>query len=97
MASLGIHANFRRRIVCEIAGTYILSGILLIITGGLVRERDADRDNADDRVVRDLLLRLRRCQRGLPDGERDLPDGDARDGDRVLLRDRHARGPDRHS
>ena len=35
-----------------------------------------------------VLLRLRRRERGLPHGLGDLPDGDPRDGDRVLLRRR---------
>src|SRR4029453_7634188 len=40
-------------------------------------------------VLRGVLLRRGRRERGLPHGQRDLPDGDPRDGDRVLLRDRH--------
>ena len=40
-------------------------------------------------IVRDLLPRLRRRERRLPDRERDLPDGDAGARDRVLLRGRH--------
>ena len=40
-------------------------------------------------IFGDVLPRLRRCERGVPDRERDLPDGDARAGDRLLLRDRH--------
>ena len=47
-----------------------------------------DRPDADRGVVRDLLLRLRGRELRLPDRERDLPDGDARAGDRVLLRGR---------
>jgi MFS family permease len=71
-----------------IAGTYILSGPADHHRRPL-RQRHADRDDADDRLVRDLLLRVRRRQRRVPDRQRDLPDGDPRDGDRLLLRDRH--------
>ena len=35
-----------------IAGTYILSGVLLIITGDPVQARHAERDDADRRLVR---------------------------------------------
>ncbi len=41
---------------------------------------------------RHVLPGLLRRQRGVPDGQRDLPDGDARVGDRVLLRGRHRGG-----
>jgi hypothetical protein len=56
-----------------------------------VRPRHAERDAADGRLVRDLLLRVCRRERGLSDGQRDLPHGNPRDGDRVLLRDRDHR------
>ena len=42
-------------------------------------------------IVLDVLLRLGRRQRRLPDGQRDLPDGDPGARDRVLLRRRHRR------
>ena len=77
-----------------IAGTYILSGVLLIVTAFLFKAGVLDGDDADRGVERDLLLRLRGRELRLPDRQRDLPDGDARDGDRVLLRGRH--GDRRH-
>ena len=77
-----------------IAGTYILSGVLLAITAVLFNSGHAHRDDADRGVVRDLLLRLGGRELRVPDGVGDLPDGDARDGDLVLLRRRH--GDRRH-
>jgi MFS family permease len=50
--------------------------------------RCAQRDHPDHRLVRDLLLRLRRGELGVPDGERDLPDGGPGQGDRGVLRHR---------
>ena len=44
---------------------------------------------ADAALVRGLLLRVGRGERGVPDGQRGVPAGDPRDGDRVLLRGRH--------
>ena len=70
-----------------IAGTYILSGLLLAGHGLLPRRRDG-RD-ADDDGLHHLLLRLGRRQCGVPDGQRGLPDGDAGAVHRVLLRHRH--------
>ena len=71
-----------------------------------VRRRRADRDHAHRAVDGDLLHRLAGGERGLPDGQRDLPAGDAGSGDRVLLLARHrrrrhrralaVRHPDRH-
>ena len=43
---------------------------------------------ADVRLGRDLLLRLCRSKRRLPDGQRDVADRDPRGGDRGLLRNR---------
>ena len=71
-----------------IAGTYILSGALLVVTAFLFKADVWTAAVADGGLVRDLLLRLRRRQLRLPDRERDLPDGDARARDRVLLRGR---------
>ena len=70
-----------------IAGTYILSGVLL----GDRRHhaRGPDRDDPDHLRRGHLLLRLRRRQRGVPHRERGLPDGDPGPVHRVLLRDRH--------
>ena len=72
-----------------IAGTYLLSAALA------VRARDPPaRRHARQVVVhrarrRGLLLRLRRRELRVPDRERDLPDGDARARDRLLLRGRN--------
>ncbi|CAA9400132.1 MAG: Uncharacterized MFS-type transporter Saci_1521, partial [uncultured Nocardioides sp.] len=49
------------------------------------------RGRADDLRHGHLLLRLRRGQRGVPHGQRGLPDGDPRPVHRVLLRHRHRR------
>jgi MFS family permease len=48
-------------------------------------------DHVDDLLGGHVLLRLRRRVGRLPDRQRDLPDGDAGDGDRALLRLRHRR------
>ena len=71
-----------------IAGTYLASGAMLVISGLPVRPGGADRAHPDDRLVRDLLLRLGRGELGLPDRQRDLPGGNPRRGDRDVLRDR---------
>ena len=71
-----------------ISGTYILSGLLLAVSGWLFKNARPDRELADVRVDRDLLLRLRRRQRRLPHRERDLADRDPSRGDRRLLRHR---------
>ena len=81
-----------RRIMITL--TYVLSGLLLILTGVPVQQRVAVGEHADPDVVRRLLLRLGRRQRRLPHRVGDLPDGDPGDGDRVLLRGRHR--PGRH-
>ena len=77
-----------------IAGTYILSGVLLLVTAWLFDAGDAERGHHDGVLERRAVLRLGRGQLGLPDRQRGLPDGDPRDGHRVLLRDRHRRGRD---
>ena len=69
--------------------TYVVSGLLLILTGDAVQERLAVGDHPHADVVRGVLLRLGGRQRGVPHRQRDLPDGDPGDGDRVLLRGRH--------
>ena len=78
-----------------IAGTYIMSGILLAITGFLLgwAVRRGAHPGRRDR----LLLRLGRRQLGLPDGQRDLPDRDPGAVHRVLLRDRHGSGRHRRA
>jgi hypothetical protein len=70
-----------------IALTYVLSGVLLIITGWLFQQGVLTAVTPDDRLGCHLLLRLRR--RRLPDRQRDLPDGNPRDGHLGLLRLRH--------
>ena len=71
-----------------ISGTYIISGVLLAISGWLLRPGRPHRDNADVLLDRHLLLRLRRGERRLPHGQRDVADRDPCRGDRSLLRDR---------
>jgi hypothetical protein len=56
-----------------------------------LRSRNAERDGSDHRLVRHLLLRLGGRERRVSHRQRDLPDGDAGDGDRLLLRHRHHR------
>ena len=73
-----------------IAGTYILSGVLLGVAGFMLG--DLDGGHADHLRRGDLLLRLGRRQRGVPHRQRGLPDGDPGPVHRVLLRDRHGRG-----
>ena len=53
-----------------------------------VRQGPPRRDDADVLLDRDLLLRLRRGERRLPHGQRDVADRDPRRGDRGLLRHR---------
>ena len=81
-----------RRIM--ITATYVLSGLVLILTGVLFDNGVAVGQHPDPHVVHRLLLRLGRRQRRLPHRLGDLPDGDPGDGDRVLLRRRHR--PGRH-
>ncbi len=70
-----------------IAGTYILSGVLLAIAGTMLSDLSAVTLTGfrHDRV----LLRLGGCKRGLPHGLGGIPDGDSGDVHRVLLRSRH--------
>ena len=72
-----------------ITGTYALSGLLMAGDRPRLRRRLAVRLGADGGLDGDLLLRLRRSLGGLPDGGRELPAGDAGDGDRPVLRHRH--------
>ena len=72
----------RRRMI---AGTYIVSGVLLAIERGALQRRTPQRHHPDGVLVRDLLLRLRRSQRRLPHRERDLSGGGEGQGDRRLL------------
>ena len=55
-----------------ISGTYIGSGILLGISGCLFEQRRPEREDADVRVDRDLLLRVGRRERRLLDRQRNL-------------------------
>ena len=72
-----------------IAFTYIMSGVLLAITGYLFAQGMLTRRAADARLDGDFLLRLGGGELGLSHGERNLPAGDPRAGDRHLLCDRH--------
>ena len=78
-----------------ISSTYILSGGDPARDGVAVLRAAPVRADADDLLGGVLLLRVGRRERRVPDGERDLPDGDARDGDRALLRVRHRRSRSR--
>ena len=60
--------------------------------GGAAVERLAYQVVVPGDPVRDVLPRLSRRERRLPDRQRDLPDGNARARDRVLLCDRHGGG-----
>ena len=72
-----------------IAGTYIISGVLLGVAGTMLGR--PQRDAADDLRHGHLLLRLGRSECGVPHRQRGVPDGDAGLVHRVLLRDRHRR------
>ena len=75
--------------------TYVASGVLLAITGvflGRLLRRHPHPDG-----LHHLLHGLGRCERGLPDRQRDLPDGDPGTVHRVLLRDRYGGGRHRRS
>ena len=74
-----------------ISGTYIISGVGLAVAGYLFQQDAVCATELDGRLVGHLLLRLGRRQLRLPDRQRDLPDGDAGDGDRLLLRLRDRR------
>ena len=71
-----------------IAGTYILSGILLAISAVLFKNGVAQRDDPDALLGGRLLLRLRGRERRLPDRERGLPAGGPGQGHRGVLRHR---------
>ena len=60
-----------------IAGTYILSGVLLLVTGYLFEQHQLNATTLTVVVVGRVLLRLGRGQRRIPDGVGDLPAGDA--------------------
>ena len=74
-----------------IAGTYIGSAIVLAVLTFLFADGSLGIWGFMALLLADLLPRLGRGERGLPHRLGDLPDGDARAGDRVLLRDRHGR------
>ena len=71
-----------------ISGTYIISGVLLAISGWLFDRGRPRRDDADVLLGRHLLLRLRGRERRVPHRQRDVADRDPRRGDRGLLRHR---------
>ena len=73
-----------------IAGTFAISGLLLLVTAYLFAAGLLHAGNADDRLVCHLLLCVRSSQFGLSDGERDLPARDAGIGYRLLLRTRYS-------
>ena len=79
-----------------IAGTYLVSAVMLVVVAvmlGGCPPTTCEGTLSDWTLTAgaggDLLLRLRRRQLRLPDRERDLPDGGAGAGDRLLLRDRY--------
>ena len=73
-----------------IAGTYIGSAVVACVLAFLFVEQEHGVAVGVRGVhLRDVLPRFGRRKRGLPDRQRDLPDGDARARDRVLLRRRH--------
>ena len=74
-----------------IAFTYIMSGVLLAISGYLFAQGMLERHAADIGLDRDLLLRLGGGKLGLSHRQRDLPAGNPRARHRVLLRGRHRR------
>ena len=74
-----------------IAFTYLMSGLLLALTGWLFAQRHAQRARADLGVERDLLLRLGGGKFGVSHRERDLSAGDPCARDRGVLRGRHRR------
>ena len=80
-----------------ISGTYLVAGILLVITAQLFKAGVAERDHADAVLGSHLLLRLRGRERRLPDRQRDLPAGGAGQGDRGVLRDRAVLRLPRHA
>ena len=70
-----------------ITGTYVISGVLLVVSGfflGSLQRRHPDGDG-----MCHLLLRLRGRECGVPHGQRGVPAGDAGAVHRVLLRHRH--------
>ena len=71
--------------------TYITSGLLLIVTGQLFVHEVLTHDLL---LVRDLLLRLGGRKLGVSHGQRVLPAGSPRDGDRTLLFHRDRPGGD---
>ena len=68
-----------------ISFTYAVAGVLLAADRVPVLDRLVYRDHAPIGLVVDLLFCLGRRQRRLPDGQRDLPDGNPRHGDRFFL------------
>ena len=77
-----------------IAGTYILSGVLLAVTAILFQSGTLTATTQTAAWCVIFFFASAGRERRLPDGLGDLPDGDARDGDLVLLRRRH--GDRRH-
>ena len=71
-----------------IAGTYLVSATIVAALGVLLITNSLDRVDLHGAGPVDLLLRVSRRELGLPDRERNLPDGDACPCNRVLLRPR---------
>ena len=69
--------------------SYLGSAAVLVVLTILFVDGHAGAVGLHGAAARDVLPRLGGRQLGLPHGLGDLPDGDARAGDRVLLRDRH--------
>ena len=69
--------------------SYLASAVVGAVLGVLLLGGSLDEWSFIALVGGDVLPRLGRRELGLPDGQRDLPDGDARARDRVLLRGRH--------
>ena len=74
-----------------IASTYALSGVLLAVSAALFRAGDARCGEPDGVLGRHVLFCLGGGERGLSDGQRELPARGARAGDRVVLRARRPR------
>ena len=72
-----------------IAGTYLGSALVTAALGFVLLDGGLTTWSLHGVRPRDLLPRLGGRELRLPDGQRDLPDGDARAGDRLLLRGRH--------
>ena len=80
-----------------VSATYLLSAAVTALLGVFLLGGSLTTLIVHGLHHRHLLHRLRRRQLRLPDGQRDLPDGDEGALDRVLLRGRDRRGRDRRA